>query len=560
MPATRNWRTTAIRTVITFLVAALVLPLGILTIGVLANGRTAANPTGASFAPLRGLDLGGGTQTRIAVGDEAPAYADVVRSRLSALGRYDTAVSVDGGDVLVAHAGPQDWLVSSVSTQPGELTFRPVLLVDWGFPFDMGLETEDGTETGDEPVSDDEGVEDGEAEEPAGEAPIPTNPADPAWETTELRAAFDELTCLEPHTPINNPALPLLACSADRMTKYLLGPVVVNADQLTSVRPFATPMLNQDGTVADAWGLDLRFDDAGTQAMADITRLLAADGDAVASNQLALVLDSEVLEAPGINETLDTGTMVFSGNFTELGARQIVAQINHRLPAAAGLEAAFETTEIGPTIAGTQLNRAVLALAVGLVLVIAFLIWQYRALGLLALGALVVAGVSTYAIYALLSWWSLTRISVPVVLGFLVGGVLVVASVLTYVGRMRAALRNGRTVSYAVDSAWGPSLRTIFVANVAVIIITIIGAGFATGTAAEFSTAVLLLAALNLVVTAWFVRPLLQLLAARPSFEAGAPFSGLKVRADVAELDAAAVLRDRRKAESRTSDRKHKEN
>lgn len=154
--------------------------------------------------------------------------------------------------------------------------------------------------------------------------------------------------------------------------------------------------------------------------------------------QLAIFLDGEVISSPVINERITGGQAVISGGFTPNEARDLTQNLNFgALPVPIEL---VSTQTIGSTLGSDILEKGVMAGAIGLILVIAFMILWYRLPGLIAGVALLTYIVVMLAVFQF----------IPVVLtaaglaGFILTiGMAVDANVLVF-ERMKEEYRSGK--------------------------------------------------------------------------------------------------------------------
>ena len=86
----------------------------------------------------------------------------------------------------------------------------------------------------------------------------------------------------------DDPGKPLIACDEDGI-KYLLTPAVIEGTQLND----ASSGIPQNDV---QYVVNLDFDGEATDVFADVTRALVGTDD-----RFAIVLDGEVLSAPGVN-------------------------------------------------------------------------------------------------------------------------------------------------------------------------------------------------------------------------------------------------------------------
>jgi preprotein translocase subunit SecD len=102
-----------------------------------------------------------------------------------------------------------------------------------------------------------------------------------------------------------------LACDAERMTKYALGPAIVTETHVKS----ATAVTNTMN-----WAILVSLNDSGSQLFADATASHVGD-------QLAIVVDQTVRSAPFVQTAIPGGWLEISGDFTEASAKKLAGQI-----------------------------------------------------------------------------------------------------------------------------------------------------------------------------------------------------------------------------------------
>jgi len=117
------------------------------------------------------------------------------------------------------------------------------------------------------------------------------------------------------------------------------------------------------------------FNDEGRQLFSDLTSENVGE-------VLAIFLDGEPISLPVIETAITDGTAVISGNFEPEEARELARDLNYgALPIPIEL---ISTNVVGPTLGAAVIDAGVTAGIIGLVLIIAFLIIWYRALGIVA--------------------------------------------------------------------------------------------------------------------------------------------------------------------------------
>lgn len=175
------------------------------------------------------------------------------------------------------------------------------------------------------------------------------------------------------------PGPALVTCSQDHKAAYLLGPSIISGDQIQD----ATSGLNQRGV---GYVVDLQFKPAAANVWADYTA-------AHVGEQTAFTLDSQVVSAPRINEAIPGGRTQISGGdppFSAATARQLANVLKY-----GSLPLSFEASEaqtVSATLGLTSLRAGLIAGGIGLILVLLYSLFYYRALGLLTALSLICSG------------------------------------------------------------------------------------------------------------------------------------------------------------------------
>jgi len=173
---------------------------------------------------------------------------------------------------------------------------------------------------------------------------------------------------------------------------------------------------------------------------------------------LTVTLDRQVIESAVIQNAI-TGQGVINGNFTTAQAQQIVTVLKYgalKIP----LKIASEET-VGPTLGQDSITKSAIAAAIGLGIVMLFMLLYYRLPGLLADIALL-----TFAVFKLLG----VVLSLAGITGFVLSiGMAVDANVLIF-ERVKEELRGGRLLSAAIDVGWKRAWPSIRDSNISTLI------------------------------------------------------------------------------------------
>lgn len=219
-------------------------------------------------------------------------------------------------------------------------------------------------------------------------------------------------------------------------------------------------------------------------------------------DQLAFVLDGEVLVAAGVQSPILSGSGLIRGNFSPEEARQLAIQVESgRLP--------IDITEISSSVVAASLGAqsledALIAGGVGLLLVMVFMVAYYRAAGLVASTALVFYTLIVLAIFKLIP----VTLTLAGLAGFILSlGMAVDANILIF-ERMKEELRIGRTLQLATQIGFNRAWTSIRDGNISTILIALVlfffGSGSANSSVTGFAVS-LLIGVLVSMFTAIFV-------------------------------------------------------
>jgi preprotein translocase subunit SecD len=361
---------------------------------------------------------------------------------------------------------------------------------------------------------------------PTASAPAakPTNPNDLAWVTPDVAAAFQRLDCSKPHALdhiVNDPKKPLVTCSVDGVEKFVLGPVIVAGDQISSASAgYQTLPNGQPSTTVE---IQLSFKSSGTKAYGDAsTRMVSLPSP---RNRMAAVLDSRSIVAPSFNEAILAGQASITGNFTIQSARDLANQLKFgALPMSFSLQT---RDQISPTLGSEQLRFGLIAGIIGFALVFLYSLAQYRALGLVTVLSIVIAALLTYVSIALLGWSHNFRLDMAGVTGLIVAIGVTADSFIVYFERIRDEVREGRPLRAAVDTGWRRARRTILAADGVNFLAALVLYLLASSNVRGFAFTLGLTTLIDLLIVTMFTHPLVAILASTKFFGGGHRWSGL---------------------------------
>ena len=491
---------------------------------VLAGGVVTGN---ASWAPKLALDLEGGTQMILAPRVEGSSEINeeqlnqavaIIRQRVDGSGVAEAEISTQSGrNVVVSLPGTPSKETRDLIQASADMNFRPV--ITYGDPAAIPAEQRTPEDQLNKPTAE------------------PANASDVNWITPEVQKEFEALDCVNPSPEKrdrSDPAKPLVTCEAATATtpaiKYILGPVEVKGQDISDST--FTQVQGAQGSVTNSWGVNIVFNSDATAKFKAVTERLnqfyaaaQAQGTDDPKSQFAIVLDDKVLSAPRALAVITDGKPQITGNFTQASAKALSDQLRY-----GALPISFEIQsqeQISATLGGDQLRLGLLAGMIGLLLVVVYSLFQYRALGLVTIASLVVAGVLTYLAIAILGWTENYRLSLAGVAGLIVAIGQTADSFIVYFERIRDELREGRGLVSAVENGWKRAKRTVLASKAVNLLAALVLYFVAVGNVRGFAFTLGLTALADLLVVFMFTHPMLQVLARTKFFGEGHRFSGL---------------------------------
>ncbi|MEU9379929.1 protein translocase subunit SecD [Streptomyces sp. NPDC048279] len=299
--------------------------------------------------------------------------------------------------------------------------------------------------------------------------------------------------------------------------KYVLGPAAVDGTEVKKAQAVF------DTQTAAGWQVQMNFNSSGAKKFADITAELAKNQQP--QNEFGIVLDGEVVSSPYVSQSITGGQAEISGSFTQEEAQSLSNMLSY-----GALPLSFKeqsVTTVTAALGGEQLHAGLLAGAIGLALVVIYLVVYYRGLSLVAMASLLVSAILTYVLMALLGPAIGFALNLPAVCGAIVAIGITADSFIVFFERIRDEIREGRTLRPAVERAWPRARRTIlvsdFVSFLAAAVLFIVTVGKVQG----FAFTLGLTTVLDVVVVFFFTKPLMTILARRKFFASGHKWSGL---------------------------------
>lgn len=346
-----------------------------------------------------------------------------------------------------------------------------------------------------------------------------TNPVEGACNLTQQQQEVWKPPVSTPHgdTPAASDksssyvVLPFYSDTSYSQARYVLGPAEMSGTVIKS----AAANLNSQ---SDQWEVDLTFTGKGANkfnqyATSHYECYEEDTADPPNCAFQAIELDGVVYSDPYIEAaSFPTGATI-SGSFTSSEASQLALELNYgSLPVRF---VAQDISLVSPEIGTASLKAGAVAGAVAVLLVLIYLVWYYRALGLVVVLGIVMSGALLYSITDLLSQTNGLALTLSGVIGLIVSVGVTADSCVVYFERLKEEIRSGRTVRTSVEKGFNRAFRTILAADFSSFVAALILYSLTVGDVRGFAFFLGLATLLNVITTYFFTRPLVILIGRR---------------------------------------------
>ncbi|MGH9068154.1 MAG: protein translocase subunit SecD, partial [Acidimicrobiales bacterium] len=439
-----------------------------------------------NWAPLLGLDLQGGISvvykpahpTSTAKLDQAIA---IIRNRVDAFGVSQPNISLSGSNISVELPGIKDRNKAlSIIGQTAQLRFRPVECVVAPFSPPKGKTAQtDRTLTKAPPA-------------------CPSTTSSPNFSTIPSTAR----SALKPPARVLLPEKAGTTAKGVVTQRYVLGPSEANGTILKS----ATAGLSQQ---TGQWQVNFTLTGKGSSTFNSIATQNY-------QKRVAIALDGVVESAPVIQARNFHGRGQITGSFTQSQAKSLALVLSY---GALPVQLVQQTVHsVSPTLGLAALKAGIVAAIVGLILVFAYTVLYYRALGIVVLVGLATTAAVLWAIISALGHTSGLTLDLAGITGLIVSVGVIADSYIVFFERLKDEVRAGKSVRSSVDRGFTAAFRTIIAAD----LVSLIGAAvlyFLSVAQVKNFAFYLGLSTLLDMITAWtFTRPFVILLGRNRTF------------------------------------------
>ena len=230
--------------------------------------------------------------------------------------------------------------------------------------------------------------------------------------------------------------------------------VVMSGDNLINARP-SFDNVNNDTIVS------FTLDRVGAKRFARVTTKHVG-------KKLAIILDNKIISAPQIREPILGGTGQISGNFTFQSATDLSLLLRSgALPAPLDI---VEERTVGPDLGEDSIKAGAISLLIGFLLVIAYMFFKYKFLGIIANTALIINLILLIGLLTIIE----ATLTLPGIAGIILTvGMAVDANVLIF-ERIKEEMKTEKSNIFAFDMGYKKAQTAVLDANITTLISAII--------------------------------------------------------------------------------------
>ncbi len=254
------------------------------------------------------------------------------------------------------------------------------------------------------------------------------------------------------------------------------GNVVLEGEDVKGAKAEYGPI--SDGS--SAYKVTLTFTNEGTKKFSEATGRISQLGEN--NNIIAIMLDDAVVSSPRVSTQITESECYIEGDFTNEEAKTLASQIQGgKLPFTLKLA---ESRTIGATLGEKALDNSLTAAAIGLILVMLFMIIMYRMCGFMSCISLI----AYISVVCLILGALRINLTLPGIAGVILTiGTAVDANVIIF-ERVKEELSNGKTIRASVDAGFHRAFTAILDSNITTVIAAAVLYVFGTGTIQSFAT------------------------------------------------------------------------
>lgn len=450
----------------------------------------------AGNTPSLGLDLQGGASVTMTPkgtydADALTVAVDIIRQRVDSIGVSEPEIIRQGDTVVVNLPGVKDQQQAlELVGRTGAVEMRPVIRM------------------ADNPNNTTTTVAGSTTTTIAGADKTSTTLAQPAGGLGSARhiAADSTTTTTVPTDPVTGLAegQTVLPGRKDGLI-YLVGPAEATGEVFSN--DSAAEVSN------GAWVVvaQLKSGAAGEDQWNALAGKCYAGGAECPTKQIAIILDGEVISAPVVQAPSFDNSVQISGSFTEKEANELARVLQF---GAVPVQFDIPTVQtVSATLGKDSLKAAIISGLIGVLLVLVFLLFYYRLLALVVVGGLTISGL---LLWSVISWLSKTNglaLTLSGVAGIIVSIGVTVDSYVVFFEKIKDDVQSGRSLRNSAARGFESAWRTILAADTVSFIGALILWWLTVGSVRGFAFFLGLSTLSDIVVSYFFTRPTVLLLA-----------------------------------------------
>ena len=230
--------------------------------------------------------------------------------------------------------------------------------------------------------------------------------------------------------------------------------VILSGDNLVNAQPTLDREINEAV-------VSFTFDRSGSKKFARAT-------SSNVGKRMAIILDNKIISAPVIREAILSGNGQITGDFTFQSATDLALLLRSgALPAPLNI---IEERTVGPDLGEDSIKAGAISLAIGFLLVISYMLFKYRLLGIIADLALIINLILLIGILTIFE----ATLTLPGIAGIILTvGMAVDANVLIF-ERIKEEMKIEKSNIHAFDMGYKRAQSAILDANITTLISAVI--------------------------------------------------------------------------------------
>lgn len=264
--------------------------------------------------------------------------------------------------------------------------------------------------------------------------------------------------------------------------------------------------VGQESQTSADYAVNVTLDSKGSQAFAQATEDLVST-----HGQIVIILDGVVQSAPAVQSVITGGQVSITGGYTLDEAQSMRTVLE-----SGSLPVSFEYSQsqvVGPTLGQDALASGVLVAIIGLIVVLLYLLFFYRGLGLIAAAMIAVFAVFYLGLLATLSHFGLFSLSLAGIAGVVLTIGMAADSSILIMERFREEIRMGRSVHAASKTGVWHGITTSIDADLVTMVSALTLFFLAAASVKGFGLTLALGIVCDIVAMLVFFMPVIRLLA-----------------------------------------------